>query len=656
MCPIKNFKIKQIKQPWITHRLLELINDKDKALKIAKKSKDSNLWKEAKRLRNACTNRLRKAKADFIKEQLIIHSKDQKKFWKHIQEVLPTNVRGGRPISLVDNNDRIIETELVPDYINQFFTDIGPNLAKDCQMDWTFSGQVCDQILSNIVTTNEEIIEICKGINVNKSSCIDNVSSEILRDVFLAVPEKLCVFFNNCFTAAAIPDSWKHAKITPLPKGGNDQIVTNYRPISLLPLLSKLIEKIVHKKLYAHLTENNLLDNRQGGFRPGHSTAKTCANFTEDLYKANNNNQTTIAVYIDAMKAFDTVNHQILIRKLQKFGINGALLKWFKNYLSNRKQCTIANNIVSSSRDITYGVPQGSVLGPLLFLIYVNDISSIIRNSKISMYADDTVIYLSHSDLKIAIALIQSDLNDLYAWCNRNKLTINCKKTKYCLYGMRSNIKKSKMLDIQLSLNANILERVCSYKYLGLILDEHLTYNKHIKEMTKQITHKLYLLSKIRRYITQEASINIFKTMVLSVIEYCDIVYAGSSQTNLTKIDKLFYKGLRICLDYNNTLSRKILCNECTVAPLANRRESHLLLFMHKQTCQEHLLKIKTVNTRLQNGPVFQTNKPNNEKVKLSVYYRGAIAWNAMIADNRNMSFNEFKLYQKKCLNLCFKL
>ena len=402
----------------------------------------------------------------------------------------------------MDNNDRIIETELVPDYINQIFTDIGPNLAKDCRLDWTFSGQVCDQILSNIVTTKDEIIEICKGINVNKSSCIDNVSSEILRDVFLAVPEKLCVFFNNCFTAAAIPDSWKHAKITPLPKGGNDQIVTNYRPISLLPLLSKLIEKIVHKKLYAHLTENHLLDNRQGGFRLGHSTAKTCANFTEDLYKAINNNQTTIAVYIDAMKAFDTVNHQILIR--------------------------------------------------------------------------------------------------------------------------------------------------------GLILDEHLTYNKHIKEMTKQITHKLYLLSKIRHYITQEASINIFKTMVLSVIEYCDIVYARSSQTNLTKIDKLFYRGL--CLDYNNTLSRKILCNECTVAPLTNRRESHLLLFMHKQTSQEHLLKIKTVNTRLQNGIVFQTIKPNNEKAKLSVYYRGAIAWNAMIADTRNMSFNEFKLHQKKCLNLCFKL
>ena len=196
------------------------------------------------------------------------------------------------------------------------------------------------------------------------------------------------------------------------------------------------------------------------------------------------------------------------------------------------------------------------------------------------MYADDTVVYISHKDPEVAIALIQSDLINLCTWCNRNKLTINCKKTKYCLYGMRSSIKKSKMLDIQLSLNANILERVCSYKYLGLILDEHLTYNKHVKEMTKLISHKLYLMSKIRRYITQDACINIFKTMVLSVIEYCDIVYAGTTQTNLSSIDKLFYRGLRICLYSNNTLTRKALCRDCTVAPLDKRRNTHLLLFL----------------------------------------------------------------------------
>ena len=439
MCPTKTFRIKQIKQPWITPRLLELIKDKDKALKNAKKSKNRDLWNEAKRIRNACTNRLRKAKADFIKEQLITHSNDQKKFWKHIQDVLPKNTHNNnKPISLLNDNDQTIETENVADYINQFFTDIGPNLAKNCQMDWVYSGNESIGSLTNIETTKEEIIVICKNININKASCVDNISSEVLRDAFLAVPEKLCIFFNTCFNTASIPNCWKHAKVTPLPKGGNSQSVTNYRPISLLPVLSKMIEKIVHKRIYAYLTDYNILDKRQGGFRPGHSTAMTCAYFTEDLYTAINNKEITIAVFIDAMKAFDTVNHKILLKKLEKIGIRGTLLKWLKNYLSNRKQCTIANNIVSSYRNISYGVPQGSVLGPLLFLIYVNDLTNILTNCKISLYADDTVIYISHGSLRNAIALIQSDLNILNTWCNMNKLTINCKKTKYCLFGMRS--------------------------------------------------------------------------------------------------------------------------------------------------------------------------------------------------------------------------
>ena len=185
-------------------------------------------------------------------------------------------------------------------------------------MNWNYTGKEHTGSLSDIETNINEIIEICKGINVNKASCVNNISSEILRDVFLAVPEKLCQFFNNCFKFAMIPDCWKYAKVTPLPKGGNNQLVSNYRPISLLPVLSKMIEKIVHRRIYKFLGENDILDKRQGGFRPEHSTAKTCTYFTEDIYTSMNNKEITIAVFIDAMKAFDTVNHEILTKKLQQ--------------------------------------------------------------------------------------------------------------------------------------------------------------------------------------------------------------------------------------------------------------------------------------------------------------------------------------------------
>ena len=240
---------------------------------------------------------------------------------------------------------------------------------------------------------------------------------------------------------------------------------------------------MVHNRIYSHSENNRILDERQGGFRPNHSTCKTTAQFLDDIYKAMNDNKLLIATYIDAMKAFDTVDHKILLLKAEHYGIKGLVLNWLKNYLTERYQCTIANNVTSDRQLITCGVPQGSVCGPLLFLIYINDISSVLEHCKVSLYADDTVIYISHHDVNEAVEMVQNDLNKLSNWCTRNKLTINSKKTKYCIYGMRSNIKKSKAIHTVLSLNNNILDRVCSYKYLGFILDDHLTFNKHISEL-----------------------------------------------------------------------------------------------------------------------------------------------------------------------------
>ena len=396
------------------------------------------------------------------------------------------------------------------------------------------------------------------------------------------------------------------------------------------------------------------MDHRQGGFRPKHSTARTFSHFVNDLYAAMNNNKFTIAVFIDAMKAFDTVNHSILLKKMSKMGITGKLHDWIKNYLTSRYQRTLTNNVISNQKLITCGVPQGSVLGPLLFIIYINDISKAIKNSKVSPYADDTVIYISHSDYLSAVHLIQSDLDSVHIWCDRNKLTINCKKTKFCLYGMRFLIRKGKTLDLKLSLNNQILEQVCSYKYLGLILDEQLNYNKHIKELKKLVSHKLYLMSKVRKYITESACINIFKTMVLSLIKYCDIIYAGSSQGNLLKIDNLFYRGLRICNNNQAYFTKQDLISNCKIAPLKDRRLSHLLVFMCKEKENISLLKIPKFQTRLHLAPVFKTYKPNNEKARANVIYRGAIEWNNIPAIERNLNCDEFKKRQKKNLQLIY--
>ena len=195
-----------------------------------------------------------------------------------------------------------------------------------------------------------------------------------------------------------------------------------------------------------------------------------------------------------------------------------------------------------------------------------------------------------------------------------------------------------------LSLNDVLLERVCSYTYLGFILDDHLNFNKHLNSMVSTVSHKLYLLSRIRRYLNNAACISIFKTMVLSILEYGNIIYSGTSKINLEKLDKLFHRGLKICDATNNNVSKNQLCYDCKITPLETRREVQLLIFMHKQTQNIDLLKMTKIETRLHAAPVFRTYKPNNEKALLNVMYRGAITWNALPFVDRNKKFNDFKM------------
>ena len=422
-CPLKRFKVKVTNKPWITHKLIEQIKDKDRALKKAKKTQKGDDWVHARRLRNDCLKAVRNAKSNFIKNELNTHAKDPKKFWENITSILPTNSKTNNLIKLKDQTTHeIICEEKTPQYINEFLSGICDKLATKLNEPWSYKGLVCDEILGNCQITLEEVIALIKEIDVTKSSIVAYLSSKVFKDAFTLLPHVLHNIFNLSLSTGIVPDTWKHVTIIPLKKCGNSNDVSNLRPISLDPKQGKLLEKIVHTRIMEHLEVNNLLDPKQGGFRANHSTTNTISKFTENIYKGINEGELTIAPYIDLKKAFDTVNHKILLQKLGKLGIQNNNLKWLRNYLSNRSQSTLANGILSTSNRITCGVPQGSVLGPLLF-VYVNDLSSILSNSGQYLYADDTVIYRSGSDLQDTTNLLQTDLNSFGSWYKSNKLT-----------------------------------------------------------------------------------------------------------------------------------------------------------------------------------------------------------------------------------------
>ena len=253
MCPLKKFKVKTVLEPWITNELLEQIKDKDLALKRAKRSKRQDHWTEARTLRNNCLRDVRKAKADFICEKLDENISDSKKFWGTINSILPGRKNSSHDISLLNENIEVHKEE-IPNYMNNYFSTIGSCLAEkfDNQLIMNHVLEECPNILQPFLIDEEEVLKVVKEINVTKSSAIENISSRVMKEAFYVQITRLVKIFNISFASGIVPDCWKNAMIIPLHKGGSARDVNNFRPVSLLLIQGKLIEKIVHERLVSH--------------------------------------------------------------------------------------------------------------------------------------------------------------------------------------------------------------------------------------------------------------------------------------------------------------------------------------------------------------------------------------------------------------------
>ena len=259
------------------------------------------------------------------------------------------------------------------------------------------------------------------------------------------------------------------------------------------------------------------------------------------------------------------------------------------------------------------------------------------------MYADDTVLYLT-GDLQICTDVVQKDLLDFKLWCNRNQLTMNIKKTKYVVFGLKS--KTRKIGNHSLFIGNHKLERFTSYKYLGMTLDMNLNYNKHLENCLKLISHKAYLLNKIRMYIDVNTAIRIYKTMILPIIEYGNVIYDGANQKLLDNLQTSQNRILRICVQRNCYTSTTLLHQLCNINKLKDRRVMHLFLFMYKQKGNICIVNTRNVRTRAHDALLFITKKPNNEKYKRNVLYKGALLWNELPVKERNIE--DYEVF-KKC-------
>ena len=448
MCPTRSFCIKNYRPDWMTNELIELIKDRDYFYRKAKVTGDSDFWNIAKFLRNKANYYIRQAKREFILNELRENENNAKQFWKTIREIIPSGKNSAKQDILLKSDGEKVGRDRTSHFINDYFVNVG-NFSRptrvsavsaegdrELEPEFNCPNQNKDDDMRDFYEISEkEVFNVVKDINIYKSSGITNLSSFVLKEAFTSLIPELTHIFRLSISTGIFPRKWKDSLVIPIPKSGNLTKVQNFRPISLLPLPGKLLEKLVHSQISSYLESEALLNNDQHGFRKGHSTVHSIAQLTRYISTKFYYGLPTLVAFLDFRKAFDCVQHDVLLQKIAKLNLAPGVVTWVASYLANRRQRVLANNTYSTFLPVTQGVLQGSVLGPLFYIIYANDLISVIKNCGIALYADDTVLYSADKKFISSVTKVQEDLNAVSSWCHSNGIMLNTDKTKVMVFG-----------------------------------------------------------------------------------------------------------------------------------------------------------------------------------------------------------------------------
>ncbi len=566
---------------WCTKEFLSLCKDRDYVKARYDKFKSPIDEELARRKRNQTVNMGKELKCNYFKAALDNVGNDSKKLWKIIKQLLGTK-KGKNKIQ--ELNGKSDPSEMA-DILNDYFTDIGPNLAAEMpasllDIDYTFTGNREKFNFKN--TTVEEVKKLILNISNNKSTGIDGVPIRFLKMTIDTSSQILCFIINMSMETKTVPKGWKTCVLTPLFKDGDRTDPCNYRPIAILPAASKLLERTVHQQVYDYLEENKILSEAQFGFRKRHSTTTCILNLLNDIYLNMDIGWYTGVVFLDLKKAFDTVNHTVLLRKLGMYGFSDESCQWFANYLGNRLQFAKVNGKISGGRTTLCGVPQGSILGPLLFIIYINDLYKYITDCKLNLYADDTALYTSNHSYIDLILSLRIEMATLSQWMLANKLTLNVKKTKFVIFGTKPKLLKIPERRMTLEINNQEVEQVKSFKYLGFLLDESLNYQEHIDYVYTKSCQKLGAIRKCRNCLSNKLTLMLYKSLVAPLIDYCDIVYSNANKTDIAKLQLVQNTACQIILKAGARDHIDDMHRELKLDLLADRRRYHLLAECHK--------------------------------------------------------------------------
>lgn len=631
--PSKIVKAVSSKPPWLSDSVLAESKFKKHLFKLYKNNPSEENLKQFRAQRNKVTALLRRAKKSFSSclENQLHHTSMSGNFWSFIRQLRANSKSNVFPTTLIKpDGSRATTNKDKADTLNDHF--LSQSTTLNCS-DPIF--KICPPPLpslpqlSQISVSSNEVLSVLKNLNHKKSPGLDQLSNNILSAAAPVICHSLAVLFNNSLSCGKIPTPWKTSKIRAIFKRGRKDLPDNYRPISLLSNVSKVLEGIVNKNINRHLSSHDLLAKNQSGFRHGDSAPLQLFRVTSELYDAVEKRNVVAAVFYDFKKAFDTVWHKALLGKLKYFGISGPLLNWLKDFVTTRIQFVEVEDCLSSAGLPSAGVPQGSPLSPTLFLLYINSITSA-TDSPTNCFADDTCTITPPLTLDMAQTQIQSDVNCLSTWALDHKLTLHPSKTVCMLFHHTHT--HSPHLNVFLH---NIpITQVSHHKHLGVTLHCNLSWSTHTDSLVSKSSAMFAILRHLKSdyHFSNKSLLQVYSSLIRPMLEYGSIAYCGLSERNSRRLESLQQKALNICgfppqhlvslSSRRNSLVRKLFSSilDCS-AP------AHILCLFSWPFVES----ISQRTSTLRNSSAIRLPRPHTNLLLSSPLYRAASIYNSSL-------------------------
>lgn len=663
--PLKQLTKKEKKlnsKPWITKGILKSIKTKNRLYKKYMKKNSNEIKAFYKRYRNLLTRVKEQSKKLFLQDSIKQAGKDNKKLWRIVNNVINHKQPKKSVIDSVINpgTGKVVNNSSeISNLMNTNFVSLVDNLVKKftqpISTNTVLSSNQADRV-SDVFSlkpiTIAEVKRYINELNDNKSTRSDLPKIFFLKISVNIISPVITTIFNNCISNGFFPTSLKVAEIIPIYKSGSKSDINNYRPISLLSPFSKILESHVHNNLNKFFEKHKVIYNNQFGFIKDSSTELAVINSVNDIISSIDDNKINCSIFLDLAKAFNSVNHTILLDKLDKYGVRGIALQLIENYLNNRIQRTIINSHVSKNLPINVGVPQGSCLGPLLFLIYVNDMH-LCTKLKLQLFADDACLSLSHEDPIYLENTVNIELINIDNWLTNNKLFLNYSKSSFLIFN-----KKQHQHKFQISINNNILKQNHIAKYLGITIDDNLNWKPHINDLKLSLSRNCYALCKLKNYANIYTLKNVYYSLFYSKVKYCISSYGSTTKTNLNTIFNLQKRAIRfICSESYRAPTNQLFIklkmlklNEIHVLEIC--KLIHKILNNNLQgTLQLNSLdNIHSYNTRLKAKHNFFVNSCKTSLGKQGFNNIAAKFWRDIPNDLKKLNFGSFKFKLKQIL------